>query len=175
MPSYDGVKYNYYKAGGADYYTWRQQMERQKQTKQIMSDWQSAYDSAKNANEQRYGEILQGYDDRYSNAMSGLQGMGQAELAEIQRAYGVTGSHQQQALVNSGLSSTSVRPAVMQQNASAMARAMSLVNERLQNQHLNLQTALSGDKLSFMERREDEYPDMGFYLELLKQAGNYAS
>ena len=147
---------------------------RRRATAAVMTDWQTAQDAAKAANEGRYAEINTGYDTRYNTALSTLAGLGDAQKADTQRQYEIAGSQQQQALVNSGLSSTTIRPAVIQQNASAMQRALDIVNERLQTQQLNLQTGLSKDKLDFMERREDEYPDMNYYLELLKQAGNYA-
>jgi hypothetical protein len=161
-----------YKGGSAHmaYLAQKAAKERDKNLNRVVADWQSAYDEAKNTNLQRYEDILGGYGQRYDDAMGTLQGLGDAEKADLVRSYGILGSQQNQALVNSGLSSTTIRPAVIQQNQSAMQRALSLVNERLQGQQLNMMNQLSGDKLAFMERREDDYPDMNLYLELIRQA-----
>ena len=137
----------------------------------VMDDWQASYDEAKTANEERYQDILKGYGDRYDTAISSLQGLGDAEKSALENAYRISGSQQQQSLVNSGLASTTIRPAVMQQNEKQKQTALSGVNERLQREKIGLQTGLSGDTLAFKERREDAYPDQSYYLELLKQAG----
>jgi hypothetical protein len=152
----------------------------------LTQDYQKAYEEAKLANETRYQEILGGYDklmgdsqSKYDSIIASQAGMGNAEKADLQHSYDVLGSRQQQGLVNSGLSSTTIRPAVMAQNTTAMQRALSLVNERLQGQNTNLQVGslnsannLTQNKFGVMERRTDDYPNETNYLELLKQYGN---
>jgi len=159
---------------GSSYMAFLNQKAREEQearNKKVMDEWQGAYDEAKSANETRYNDILGQYGQRYDTAVSDLQGMGDAEKAALENAYRISGSQQQQALVNSGLASTTIRPAAIAQNTKMKEASLSQVNERLQNQALTTKANLSGDKLQFMERREDPYPDQTYYLELLKQAG----
>jgi hypothetical protein len=152
----------------------------------LMSDYQKAYNEGKTANETRYQDILAGYDkltgdtqSKYQSMIDSQSELGIAEKADLQHNFDVLGSSQQQGLVNSGLSSTTIRPAVQQNNTTAMQRALSLVNERLQGQKTNLQgqqvASLAGittNKLNTMENRVDTYPGWEQYMELMKQYGN---
>ena len=136
---------------------------------------QKAYDEAKAINESRYNEILGGYRARQDDAMNMVANLGTAEKDAIRRSYGKERSRMMQGLLDSGNLSTTVMPSVSLQNNEAKNRSLADVNERLTKQKIGLQTGLSGDKLSFMERREDAYPDQSYYLDLLKQAGYAAA
>ncbi len=142
------------------------------QQEEAKNKLESSYNEAKTVNEERYADILKGYGDRYDTAMSSLQGLGDAEKTALENAYRISGSQQQQSLVNSGLASTTIRPAVMQQNEKQKQTALSGVNERLQREKIGLQTGLSGDTLAFKERREDTYPQLSYYMDLIKQFGS---
>ena len=86
-------------SGGLSKSEWDKQYLRTQKINQVMADWQSAYDEAKTTNLQRYDEILQGYNNRYSVGIEALQGLGDAEKANLQHSYNVLGSQQQQALL----------------------------------------------------------------------------
>ena len=47
-----------------------------------------------------------------------------------------------------------------------------MTEERLRREKLGLHTGLSGDKLGFMERRTDTYPQSYQFADLMKQFGN---
>lgn len=137
----------------------------------LASKLTSAYDEAKATNEARYAEILAGYKDRYSQAEQGLEGLGQSAKSDIQRRYAVENSRAMQQLLNSGLLTTTVAPAVSRQITAQETRDIADLNERLRRERLGLLTQLSGEKLSFMERREDTYPQLASYYELLRKLG----
>ena len=138
----------------------------------LTTEYQTAYDEAKAANEARYKDILAGYNTRYSTAMTDLQGLGEAEKAEIQRTYAQSGAMAAQQLVNTGLHSTTIAPAVQRQNTRQMQQALALSNEQLRREKLGYTTGMSKERLDFMERREDTYPDSSMYVELMRQLGN---
>jgi hypothetical protein len=164
------------------------------QKNQLKNEYQNAYNEAKAANEARYKQILTDYDtlisdtaakykSRYDDAMASLEGMGTAAKAEINTQYDKTAGKAAQSLINSGLHSTTVAPAVQGQVEKARQQAIALLNENLRREKLGYQTelseqeiaaltALAEGKLGVMERREDEYPSENMYLTLLQNLGN---
>ena len=140
----------------------------------VPQDYQRAYEEAKAANEERYKNILTGYQDRsnqyqegaaglrddvlggydarYQRNMNALQGQGQQEAIDIQRRYGELGAANQQDMVNRGLTGTTIMPTMRQGIAREQEGALSRLNERLINQRLGLDSQLSGDALSAQER-----------------------
>jgi hypothetical protein len=142
------------------------------QQQEAKNKLQGAYDEAKTANEERYAEILAGYGKRYRKTMGSLKGFGDAEREALNRAYGKSEAVQVSNAVKSGLLGTTVPAAMVRQNTDAKARSMSLLNERLNREKLGYQTGLSGEKLAFMERREDTYPQLQYYMDLIKQFGS---
>lgn len=152
----------------------------------LKDEYQQKYDEAKAANEQRYQDILSGYGQTYGNVQSGyadaisqMQGMGQAELADLRHQFDVSGKNQMASLASSGLLNTTVAPTVQRQNTVAQMRAEALLQERLRREQVNLKLAQTGaltnldlQKYAFMERREDEYPDFNQMLMLARGLGN---
>lgn len=137
----------------------------------VINEQKKAYNEAKAANEQRYSDILKGYEDRYSTALNTLEGAGKQESADIKQQYKELAAEGSQGLVNSGLYNTTIAPTMAMGYAKQEAGAQNRLNESLRQQKLNLQTGLSQDKLSFMERREDTYPDYSSFLNLMQQGG----
>lgn len=141
----------------------------------LSQSYQDAYDQAKAANEARYGDILtgyqdrsnqyqqtaagnrddllNGYDSRYQRGMGLLQGQGLQEKNDILRQYGELASSNQQDMVNRGLTGTTIMPTMRMGIEREQQAALSRVNERLQNQALNVDSSLSGDALSAQERQ----------------------
>lgn len=181
-----------------------------------MGEYQTAYNEAKAANLKRYEEILAGYKTRYSTAVeslgttrtavtgklasnrseviSGLEGLGDEELAGIGRQYTKERASTSQGLISSGLYSTTVAPAVLGGVTRREGYAMGEARERLRreklgyisqlgaqelqslkelsSQELLMQTGLTKEELDFMERREDEYPSESLYVQLMQGLGS---
>ncbi|WDI44767.1 hypothetical protein [Bremerella sp. P1] len=177
-----------------------------------------AYQDAKNANEERYQDILgqyntlgqdalaeskarQGYltgmaQDRVNQAMGIVSGMGAGEANRINRAYDELASRQHQNLTSRGLNASTIKPTV--QSAVERDRQDSLMQlgDRLRSGYLGAYLPTSGDllntagqtsggnidlmtgiqqnKLGFMERRNDVYPDLGLYAQLAQAYGQGA-
>lgn len=140
-----------------------------------------AYKDAREANERRYAAIrggssdtdaaLGGYLGRYERGLANLEGLGAQEKADVDQHYNRLGSSINQGLVTRGLNNSTVAATTSMGVARERNDAMSRVNERLQNQRLGLDAALSGDQLAFMERRNDLYPDYGLAAQIGYQQG----
>jgi len=172
----------------------RQRAWAQKQAERLMGEYQTAYNEAKTANEQRYQEILTGYKTRYSTAMtglasnreeimSGLEGLGEKELAGIGRRFTKERASASQGLISSGLYSTTVAPAVLGGVTRREGYAVGEAEERLRREKLGylrslsdrelmMQTGLKKEELDFMERRTDEYPSESLYVQLMQGLGS---
>jgi len=131
------------------------------------------------------------------DVLGGLEGLGEAEKSDIRRTYAQSGSQAAQNLISSGLHSTTISPAVQRQNVEAMQRTLGRTEENLRREklgyisnlgaqevsalqglssrELGYTTGLSREKLDFMERRTDEYPEQNTYLQLMQQLGNTGS
>lgn len=125
----------------------------------LASAYQKAYDEATAANEKRYQEILTGFRQRRTRALSFLEGAGKQESADITQQFTNLQASGQQDLVSRGLTGTGVLSSQRRGIASSRVAAQGRLNERLQQQRLDVDTRLSGDTLGFMERREDPFPD----------------
>lgn len=184
---------------------------------QYMVDNQTAQNEAKQANETRYQDILQGYGDmigsnqaRYADLIAGsdsrygglaneydtrrqrildtLVGSGQQEAADIKQNWANQQSGAEQNLVSRGLANSTLRNDVGRAATKGMRNDIGRLQDRLRNQVAGYDAQLSGDalgvrgqgvqsalgygaasiddmtnlgqnRLGFMERRTDEYPE----------------
>lgn len=140
----------------------------------IPDDYQRAYEEARAANEQRYQDILTGYQDRsnnylqqqagvtddvltgyenrYQRGMDLLSGLGTQEKRDIDESYQKLGAVNQQDMVNRGLTGTTIMPTMRAGVERERQDALSRVNERLQREKLMTDAGLSGDALGAQER-----------------------
>ena len=214
---YNNAQRQKYEAAMAPYrFQLQQQAQRGAQANKLASEYQTAYNEAKAANETRYQDILTGYGTRYNEAqatlgntrtavtgklasnrtevMSNLQGLGDAQLAGIGRQYTKERASASQGLINSGLHSTTVAPAVLggvnRREGYATAEAQEQLRreklgyisqlgaqelqalKELSATELMTQTGLKREELDFMERREDEYPSESLYVQLMQGLGS---
>jgi hypothetical protein len=114
--------------------------------------------------------------------MKGLEGLGTQEKADISEYWKGKEAEGNQALVDKGMTNTSISTNLPQGYGRAMQGDLSRVNERLQQQRLGYQTGLSqdilsaqerlrGNRLGFIERREDQYPDLNQMMQLAQGLG----
>lgn len=140
-------------------------------TGNFMNSWQSAYDAARAANEARYNEINQGYQDRYNRGNALISQLGGQQRADTNQRYDQIGASNQQDLTARGLAGTTVLLTMRQGNERERSDALNRVNQNLIAQRVGTDAALSGDKLQFMERRTDSYPDQNLYSQMMQNYG----
>jgi hypothetical protein len=140
----------------------------------IPNEYQRAYEEARAANEQRYQDILSGYQDRsnefqqrqagntddvltgyenrYQRGMDLLNGLGDQEKRDVTESYQKLGAANQQDMTNRGLTGTTIMPTMRAGIERERQDALSRVNERLQREQLMTDAGLSGDALGAQER-----------------------
>lgn len=190
MYSYIGAKGSFYMPGFAPRFIstggqLRSQKEAKKERRRLTSEYQTAYNEAKEANLKRYEEILGGYKTRYSTAMEslgtsrtaitsklastrsevlgGLEGLGEEELAGIGRQYTRERAKASQGLISSGLYSTTVAPAVLGGVTRREGYAVGEAQERLQREKLGYISQLGTQELQALKELSSQ--------ELLAQTG----
>lgn len=128
-------------------------------------------EEARQANLQRYQEILSGYQGLKQEAMGLVQGLGAAQQAELARRFGGIESQAYQELVNRGLAKSTVWPTVQAGIGRQYGYALANLAEQMARERLGVLTGLGGAQLQFMERRADEYPDINTLLQLAQMLG----
>ena len=158
---------------GAQGYTWDQTPMGQAEARrnELMKEYQKAFDQAKAANEKRYDQILSGYGNLYDKTMSSLEGMGDAARRDLHGTFDRGHAQSMQGLVGAGMAKTTIMPSVTMHGARQRTDALSNLNEMLRREKLGYSTQIKGDKLAFMERRQDTYPDANLYAQLMSQYG----
>jgi hypothetical protein len=142
-------------------------------TAKLKAEYDKAFNEAKQANEQRYNQIIGGYDTLYNDTMTGLEGMGDAARKDVNTGYNRAFSQSMQGLVNSGMANSTILPSVTLNNAGQRTNALNSLNEMLRREKLGYMNNITSNKLNFMERREDTYPDLNLYTSLMNNYGNY--
>jgi len=131
---------------------------------QLLTQLGQAYgqsqEEARKVNEQRYGDILGGYRERYGEAMGLLEGQGTQQRTDLERQYKNLQAGGLQQAISSGLGGTMRTPLLQMGYQRQYADAANRLEESLRRERLGYQTQLSGDTLQFMERRNDTYPGM---------------
>jgi hypothetical protein len=133
--------------------------------------YQSAQDEARAANEERYKNILAGYDDRWNRAMGQLEGVGNQQREDMNRRYDNNKGEIAQSLVARGMSNSTVKDNIEAGNERERNQASNRLEEALTRERLGYDTGLQGDLLQFMERRNDTYPDLNQLLQLAQMMG----
>lgn len=131
----------------------------------LSQSYQGALDSANQANESRYQDILGGYEER----MKRLSEMSQQEQKDIRENWSNRKGGGQQDLVSRGLADTSALQTMQmgydRQSDAEIARA----NDRRLQQEMSMMK----DVLDFKERREDTGPDINQMIGLQEGLGQY--
>jgi hypothetical protein len=179
------------------------------------NEYDRAYNAAKTANENRYGEIKGSYDDLlnagwqvygdlynktlgnygalYQAGMDYVDRQGAQERQDIQDSWRKQGAEAQQNLVSRGLAGTTIPNTVNQAVTRNTNQDLGRMNDRLNMQRAAVNQNIGGaaagalhnvgqnqinqgagtaqNKLNFMERRDDTYPDVNLYAQLAQQYG----
>jgi hypothetical protein len=152
---YSGQPFNKYNVSyvGTPQEQWQMQV-----LPQLMSEYQRAYNEARQANEERYKQLLTGYQSRYDDAMNYLGMMSNQSEKDIRSQYQSAANQGAQDLMSRGLSGSTIAPTMRQGYMRQMDAELQRNRDAQIQQRLGYQTALSKDRLDVIERREDTYP-----------------
>ena len=153
----------------------QQQQAGPTQAETLAAEYQRAYDEARAANEQRYLDILEGYGDMRREATGYLEGLGQRAEQDIRRGWGSQQEAAMQDLTSRGLRGTTVAPTTAMGFQRGMQSDLGQLRESLAQQYLGATMPIDQQRLGFMERREDAYPDFNQMLQLQQGLGGAAA
>lgn len=140
----------------------------------LLAQYAAAQRQANAANEARYSQILGGYDRRIEDANRLLAGLGTQSRKDIQQRGVESKALKHQDTVARGLSGTTVKQALERGVDQDVTAALARLDESLRREQLGYQTALSGDRLSFMERKNETGPDLAQLIQLMMALGTAA-
>lgn len=138
---------------------------------QLSQQYQDMTNAANAANEARYQEIRGGYAQRESDTASAFAQQTDQDKQDIDRSYDRERSRANQDMVNRGLGNTTVRESTLRGLTEDQNAAHRRLSDAKLLQRLGLSNQLSGDRLSFMERRTDLPPDIAQLLAIAQQIG----
>lgn len=137
----------------------------------LLGQYEQSQQDAKAANEQRYQDILKGYQDRVGRMMGYADRFQQTGQENIQRGLQKAMASNQQSAMSRGLGNTTVVDSLQrgaQQDAAYQERQLA---DQINLFKAQQDAAASGDLLQFQERRTDSYPDQGLMTQLLMALG----
>jgi len=137
----------------------------------IIGAYQQAQDSALDANEQRYQDILAGWQDTYNTALGDINGLGEQQRKDVRNDYMKQGEELKSSLMDRGMSNTTVRDTMLAGNLSEQENSLNRLEDSLIRERMNIALPLRTGMLGFMERREDNYPDFNQLMQLSQMMG----
>lgn len=126
----------------------------------LAKSYQQQTDAANAANNQRYNDILGGYDKALGLATSELTGLSQQNKTDTNALYDTRRGSAEQNLISRGLGNTTVRSSIDRGITTDQAAANARINDQNKLQRLGALSGLQSDRLGFMERRNDAPPDI---------------
>jgi light-regulated signal transduction histidine kinase (bacteriophytochrome) len=147
-------------------------LNRAKMADQLSQQLEQQKQQAKAANLQRYNDILAGFGNLENTVNTEFQNAGTQGEKDIQNNLALDQAKNTQSLVNAGMNGTTIAPSLNMAASNNANDALARLREQLRLQKLGYITDLTNNKLAFMERRTDEYPDMSTYMPLINALGN---
>jgi hypothetical protein len=173
----------------------KQQLKKDFEIGKATQEYQKAYDEAKQANLQRYEDILSGRRDTekeitgqrqdiLDNVLSQIGQYSQQERQDLDRRYDSLRAQSMRGLVDSGLVSSTIAPAVRRGVAESKSADVNRLNDAMIDRRLRYEIPLRQDianykersregTYGFMERRKDSYPDANKFNMLMQKYGRY--
>jgi len=119
---------------------------------------QQQQDYAKWWNEERYKQLQNLMADHWQNQMSMMQGMGEAERADLLRQGGALQESALSQAMQRGMSGTTALSAMKRGASAETAQQLGRFYSQQQMQRYQMQNQLAGQYMNIIEGRVDEYP-----------------
>lgn len=134
-----------------------------------------AYDQAQidatNANEQRYRDILSGYGSAFDRQTANVAQAGQVQSAALNRQFDNLQSKNLQDATSRGLAGSTLLPSMRRGTENSRAQAQNELADQVRQQQLGVDQQATQATLGFMERRDDNSPDLNQALALAQAMG----
>lgn len=135
----------------------------------IITSLNQAQEDTRKANESRYTELLDLLKSRTTGAASLLDSSGSTAERQARQRYDEENAQSQQSLIDRGLYGSSVLEATRGANLSRLGDELGGIREQTDRAKVGAYLSTTGDTAGAMERRTDAYPDMGPYIDLIRQ------
>ena len=126
---------------------------------QLLNQAQSRYEDARNANEQRRNEILQGRTDTRNRILDQWNGYGSSLVNDTNKDWNTNLNNKLAALSDSGLLQSTVNSSIRDQNEKQRQDAMRRVKDDIIGNYAGADERLSNNIDDFNERITDAYPN----------------
>ena len=137
----------------------------------LAQNFQSAYDEARSANVGRFEEIKGEYSSLYDRVMAAEDARSTQGEADIRGEFADIGAREQQSFVDRGLYNTSAATGAQTATDRAATEAVNRFRDTGIDRRSGYDIGLTGERLGFIERREDEYPNSGLLASLAQAVG----
>jgi hypothetical protein len=137
----------------------------------LLEEYERSYREGRAANENRYNDLINFLNQRYTRGLANLEGAGEQGLADIDRDYERMAAGADQDLISRGLRNSTVRQSVQRGHQDDRQANRRRLLEDIRKERLQTDAMLSGDVLSAMERRTDEYPNLSEMMAAVVQLG----
>lgn len=135
----------------------------------FLGEWQNQNDAANQANDDRYIDIKNQYQERYDRGQEMLNNFGASKHADALEAAKQTAGAQVAALSGRGLGDRAI--GYQNKVASDLGRQQLAIDDSVTKLKMQSDAQLSDDKLRFMERRTDQAPDYSSMLGMAEKYG----
>ena len=138
----------------------------------MINAYQSAYAQVQKTSEQRYQDILAGYRDLGAEQERLMAGVGEQRTKDIASKFLGMSSLARQEMTSAGMAGSGVMFGALGQIGREGERAASDWQDQLARMKLDVGEKNATNALTFMERRTDQYPDIGQFASLMAAYGN---
>lgn len=132
--------------------------------------WANAMNSANAANEARYQQGMEGHNAWRARTNELLDQLGNQQKADVNESYNTLAGKTRQNMISRGLTGTTVQDAMLTGVERERSKSLARVDEQLARERLDAEGKAFYEQMGFLERREDEGPDMGLMAQLLSRA-----
>lgn len=137
----------------------------------LSQDYTQKYAEAKQANEGRYAQGMEGYGDLHNRAMGNLANLSNQNATDIRNTAADQTAANNQRMTSLGLSGTTVGSTLNNGVNREMNASLNRNNDNNIKMQNDTDASTTGAQLGFLERRSDPYPDMGAYSSLMASMG----
>lgn len=127
---------------------------------QAINEAKAAQAKANAANEARYQELKSGYDNLLTTNQNMYAGLGQEEMAQIDRDAQNYAMRAHKNVVNRGLGSSTISGSMRRGIEREATQQKNLVRERIGEKKIRDHRGITENKFGVIERREDQGPDL---------------